>query len=132
MNEENKIELIQEKMKKKNSKPTYLLNIYFSSLLKRLTVKDFEWYFSCGSDTDAKFVSMICGYVLAVDAIVSGMLLNRYKHVEIFNDVDPFFDKDELEISTKIIVCFSLFDVLWSLFVAYKNYFKIKKENKNV
>lgn len=132
VDDQNKIKLVQEKKKNKKSKPTYLLNIYFTSLLKRLTVKDFEWYFSCGSDTDANFVSLICGYVLAFDAVFSGILLNRYKHVEIFNDVDPSFEKDSLEISTKIIVCFSIFDVLWSLFVAYKEYFKIMKESKNV
>lgn len=118
--------------KKQKKKPMMLLKEYFVSLSKRISVEKFEWFFSCGSDSDAKLVSLLCVNILSLDAILSSVLLNKYKHVEIFNDIDPIYDKEELQVSSRIVVCFNFLDVFLSLFVAYKNYFKMLKENKNV
>lgn len=120
-----------KKKKKKKKKPISLLSVYFLTLAKRLSVKKFEWYFTCGSNTDASLVSLLCGYVLSFDAIVSSILLNSYSHVKIYNDIDPIYDSDRLEASSSIVVSFCLFDMFIALFVAYKNYFELLKEKKN-
>lgn len=130
--EDGHFELFRGEKKQKKKKPMPLLSEYFISLSKKLSVEKFEWYFTCGSDSDARFVSLVCAYVLSLDAMLSSVLLNRYKHVEIFNDIDPIFDKDDLQVSSRSVVSFSFFDVFLSLFVAYKNYFKMMKRNKNV
>lgn len=122
----------KNKKKTKKKKPISLLSEYFSVILKRLNVKKFEWYFTCGSNTNASFVSLLCGYVLSLDAIVSGILLDKYKHVKIYNDIDPIYNEDRFEASASIVVSFCLLDMLIGLFVAYRNYFKLIKEKKNV
>lgn len=129
--EENRFEVDCGK-KKQKKKPLRLLKEYFVSLSKRISVRKFECFFSFGSDSDAKLVSLLCANVLSFDAILSSILLNKYKHVEIFNDIEPIYDKEELQVSSRIVVCFNFLDVFLSLFVAYKNYFKMLKENKNV
>lgn len=132
INEQMQFELEKPKKKsKKKKKPISLLTVYFLTLAKRLSVKKFEWYFTCGSNTDASLVSLLCGYVLCLDSIVSSVLLNSYSHVKIYNDIDPIYDSDRLEASSNIVVSFCLLDMLVSLFVAYKNYFELLKEKKN-
>lgn len=119
------------KPKKKKKKPISLLYVYFTVLAKRLSVKKFEWYFTCGSDTDARFVSMLCGYILTIDSMLSAFLLDRYKHIKIFNDIDPIYDKDRLEISASVVITFSLLDMLIGVIVAYYKYIKLLMEKKN-
>lgn len=118
------------KKKKKKKKPKTLLMVYFTTLTKRLKVKKFELYFTLGSDKDAYKVSMICGYILALDAMFSAFLLDRYKHIKIFNDIDPIYDQNRLEASLSVVISFSLFDMLISVFAAYIKYFKVLKERR--
>lgn len=133
MNEKGEFSLEKNKKKKpKKKKPISLLSVYFSTLLKRLNVKKFEWYFTCGSNTDARLVSLLCGYVLSFDAIVSAILLDKYSHVKIYNDIDPIYDDDRLEVSASVVVSFCLLDMFVAVFIAYRNYFQLLKEKKNV
>lgn len=132
VNDKMQFELEKQKRKiKKKKKPISLLSVYFLTLAKRLSVKKYEWYFTCGSNTDASLVSLLCGYVLSFDAIVSSVLLNSYSHVKIYNDIDPIYDSDRLEASSNFVVSFCLLDMFISLFVAYKKYFELLKEKKN-
>lgn len=127
INENGRLELLQAKKKQqKKRKPFSLLSVYFMTLAKRLSVKKFEWYFTYGSNKNADIVALICGYVLAFDSIVSGVLLNRYNHVKIYNDIDPIFDDNRFEVSTSVVVSFCLFDMFVSVFIAYVNFFKLK------
>lgn len=131
LNEAGEIDLIRGKKKlKKKKKPLSLLSVYFLTLAKRLAVKKFEWYFTCGSDKNADTVSLICGYVLSLDAVISSILLNKYSHVKIYKDIDPIFDKERLEVASSVVVSFCLFDMFISVFTAYKNYFKLKQKRE--
>ena len=120
------------KPKKKKKKPKTLMASYFVTIGKRLEIKKFEWYFTCGSNENAQFVSMLCGYILSLDAILSAILLERYKHVKIFNDIDPIYNEDRLEVSSSVVVSFRLLDMIVGVVIAYKNYLKVLKERKNV
>jgi len=119
------------KPKRKKKKPISLLYVYFTVLAKRLAVKKFEWYFTCGSENDARFVSMLCGYILSIDSMLSAFLLDRYKHIKIFNDIDPIYDKDRLEISASVVITFSLLDMIIGVVIAYYKYIKLLVEKKN-
>jgi len=132
LTEEGKFEMDEPKKKpKKKKKAPLLLMVYFGTLAKRLDIKKFEIYLTCGSNENAEFVSIMSGTLLSVASIVSGILLEKYKHLKIFTDIDPLYDKDALEISSSIVVSFCLLDMLIAVVYAYFEYFKVLRERKN-
>ncbi|MBQ7467167.1 MAG: hypothetical protein IJS74_03765 [Clostridia bacterium] len=121
---------IGKRKKKKKKKPFSYSQAYFMSLARRLEVKKFELYLSYGQASDAYLTSMACGVVLMIDSMLSSILLDNYKHVKIFTDIDPIYNDDRLELSGAVVVTFSIFDTAISILLGFINYLKTKKEAK--
>ena len=121
---------IGKRKKKKKKKPFSYSQAYFMSLGKRLEVKKFEVYLSYGQQSDAYLTSMACGVVLMFDSMLSSVLLDKYKHVKIFTDIDPIYNDDRLELSGAVVITYSILDLVISILLGLINYFKAKKEAK--
>ncbi len=119
-----------KKKKKKKKKPFSYRQAYFMSLGKRLEIKKFEIYLSYGQASDAYLTSMACGVVLMIDSLLSSVLLDNYKHVKIYTDIDPIYNDDRLELSGAVVITFSILDLVVSVLLGLVNYFKVKKEAK--
>ena len=122
--------LFGKKKKKKKQKPFSYTKAYFMSLAKRFEVKKFEVYLSYGQASDAYVTSMACGVVLMIDSMLSSVLLDRYKHIKIFTDIDPIYNTDRLETSSSIVISFSILDLVVSIGLGLINYLKAKREAK--
>lgn len=123
--------LLVEEIKKRKRKPNkMLLMYYFSCLIKKIDVKKIELYFTGGSDSDAHYVSMLCGCISSISAAVFSVLINKYRKIKIYNNIEPNFSDNKLETTMAFAVRFSLLNVMSSLLCAYKSYFKKKKELK--
>lgn len=118
------------KKKKKKKKDPLLLSSYFMCLAKMLHFKKLELFFTGGSSENAYYVSMLCGYVNAISSALYAVLLNKYKHIKIYSDIDPDYGQDRLELSASVVISFSLLDMIISVICAYKCYFQKKLKEK--
>ena len=123
---DNHFEFQTEREKKKNQ---VFFHNYIFCLSKRVDVKKIDVFCDVGSEEDAYFISMLNGYIDAVLAMVSGVFLNRFKSLKIFNNVEPYYEKSILEFTGKIIVSFNLISVLLSTIMAYKLTKKSRRGN---
>ncbi len=124
------LELKKYKKKKKKKKPVTLLGSYFMSLAKKLDVKKIQFFFSSGVPDNAYLVCMVNGAVETISASMFAVLLNKYKHLKIFSDVDPVFNENKLEVTASVVVSFCLLDMLLSVIHAYIYYFKLLRRAK--
>ena len=68
--------------------------------------------------------------VIMFDSMLSSVLLDKYKHVKIFTDIDPIYNDDRLELSGAVVITYSILDLAVSILLGLVNYFKAKKEAK--
>jgi len=124
INNKCEIEIESEKKKKKDDQ---FLKQYIYSLAKRVDVKRIDLFCDIGLKDDAYLLSMTCGYIDSFFNICYSVLLNRYVDLKIFYRCEPTYQRECLEATGKIIVTFSLIDVLISVYNAYRRYKRLNK-----
>ena len=101
---------------------------FIIQILERLDVKKIEIYFTGGIIDNSFSSAMICGSVSSMIQSFYSYLSQKYYNLKLYEDIDPTFNENNLEITFDIVVSISLFSISKSVFVSLK---KDKKELKD-
>lgn len=112
-NGELKIENTQNAIKDKY-KDAYMKRLSLE-LLKALDVKKVELFFSGGFEKNSFSSAMLCGSASVFVNLIYSFLSQRYENVRLFEDVNPTFNKNSLELTFDFVVSISLLQILISM-----------------
>lgn len=115
-----------EKSRDKKEKDKSLGNYYFALLAKRADLDRVAIFFDCGKSDDASFSSLACGAFNIAAGILYHLLLEKYGNVKFLKCASPVYDRDIIELSARLVIRFSLLDMLLSFVCAYLKYIKVK------
>lgn len=95
-----------------NDKNAIKQQVFLKSIIKRISVHRAELYFTGGMQDDAYVSAMLCGYVQVISSALISVIITKNPFVNIFQDIDPTFNKDNLDFSAKILLEISILDIL--------------------
>lgn len=99
-------------------------------ILKEIDIKKMEIFFTGGFVDNSYASAIMCGTISSVVQIIYSYLTQKYYNVKLYQDIDPTFNEDNLELTFDIVVSISIFALLKSAIqsaISLKNL----KENKN-
>jgi len=123
INQEGIVSFENNKEKKQDST---LSSNYFSSLLKKIDVERVAIFFECGKSDDALYTSLACGTFNILTGSFYHFLYSKYGPVKFIAQANPNYGKDMVDLSARIVIRFSLMDMLVSVIYSYIKYFKLK------
>lgn len=91
-------------------------------LVKKIVPAKLQIYFSGGIQNDAYQTAMLCGYIYAITSSIFTFCISKNNFINIFQDIDPQYNSNALDVTTKCILQISLLDVIVSLVVGNKKY----------
>lgn len=97
-------------------------------ILPQISVAKLQLYFCGGIASDAYKTAMLCGYIYSITSAIFTYFITKNNFINIFQDIDPQYGKDALDITAKAIIEFSLLDVIVSIIKANKKYKEILNE----
>ena len=97
------------------------------NICKRIDIKKIELYFKAGFCDDSFSSAIVCGGVSSFIKTVYSVLTQKYYNVKLYEDIDPTFSQDNLELTFDAVISISFISLIVSLISsAIKN-----KEIKN-
>ena len=105
-----------------NMKDTQKQMVIIKNIVKRISVSKLQIYFSGGIKNNAYQTAMLCGYAHAITSALFGFLITKNNYINIFQDIDPQYNKDALDITLKCILEISMLDVIGALIVSMFSY----------
>lgn len=100
-------------------------------ILPKIDITKLQIYFSGGIANNAYQTAMICGYMYSITSAIFSYFITKNNFINVFQDIDPQYGKDCLDITTKAIVQFSLLDVIIAMLGATKKYKEILYEQNS-
>lgn len=108
----------KHKRKKKNDKS--FSKCYLKNLVNKLEIKKMDLFFDAGEVDNVKLVSILCGSISSIFAILISVLLNKFQDMKVFKCINPHYDKQIFELSGRLVLNFTLIDVVLSFISALK------------
>lgn len=99
--------------------------VQIKGFISKITIAKMQIFFSAGVQNNAYQTAIICGYFYSISSALAGYLISKNNYINIYQDIDPQYNKDALEITIKSIVEISLLDVFLALISS-----KIKSKEK--
>ena len=96
------------------------------SIAKKITISQVDIFFSAGVKDNAYATAMLCGYTYAISSALVAVLISKNPYINIFQDVDPNYNKDALDITLKCQIQISILKIIFALISANK---KLKESN---
>ncbi len=97
-------------------------------ILDRIELKKIEIFFSGGFINDSFSSAMMCGTISSAIKSIYGYLSLMYEDVKLYEDINPTYDENNLELTFSGMISISLFKLFTSVIGAV---IKTKKEIKN-
>ena len=75
---------------------------------------------------------MLCGYVYSISSALIAKLITKHNCINIYQDIDPVYNQDALDLTLKCLIQISILNVLSAVISAKKQYKELGygKENK--
>ncbi len=97
-------------------------------ILPQINVTKLQLFFSGGISSDAYQTAMLCGYIYSISSAIFSYFITKNNFINIFQDIDPQYGKDALDITAKAIIEFSLLDIIVCAIKATSQYKEIIHE----
>lgn len=92
--------------------------LIMQNIAKRISVAKLQVYFSGGVKNNAYQTAMLCGYAYAITSAMLAYLITKNNCINIFQDIDPQYSSDALDITLKCVLEISMLDVIGALIVS--------------
>ena len=119
---ENSVNIIKEEFNEEYTKK------FIIELLSKMDIKKIEIYFTGGIIDNSFSSAILCGSVSSLVQSLYSYLSQKYYKVKLYEDIDPTFNQNNLELTFDAVVSISLISIVISVFSSLKKY---KKELKN-
>ena len=120
---QNSVNIIQDKFNGEFSRK------FIYNLLSKIEVKKVEIFFSGGISDNSFSSAIICGGVSSFVQSVYSYFSQKYYNVKLYEDIEPKFGEDNLELTFDFVINVSMFSIIVSLLSAFKkNFGEIKNE----
>ena len=96
--------------------------LIIENILKRISIDTCHLYFCGGIKDNAYQTAMVCGYIQAITVALFCVLITKNNCINIFQDIDPQYNKDALDVTVKCVIEISILDVLAALIVSLFSY----------
>lgn len=96
--------------------------IIIKNIVKRISVAKMQIYFCGGIKNNAYQTAILCGYMQAITSALFGFLITKNNYINIFQDIDPQYNKDALDITIKCVLEISMLDIIGALIVSVFSY----------
>lgn len=97
-------------------------------VIPQLSVTKLQIYFCGGISNDAYKTAMLCGYIYSITSAIFTFFITKNNFINIFQDIDPQYGRDALDITAKAIIEFSILDAIISIIKATTRYKEIIDE----
>ena len=106
--------------------------IVMNQIVKKISVDKLNLFFCGGVKDDAYTTAMLCGYVYAISSALISKIITKHNCISVYQDIDPIYNEDALDLTLKCLIQISILDVLSALVSAKKEYKELGygKENK--
>ncbi len=98
-----------------------------TNIAKKIEISKVQIFFTGGIEDNAYQTAMICGYMYAISSALISYIITTNPYVDIFQDIDPVYNKNALDLTAKCILKISILDILIALLESRKQF----KENKD-
>lgn len=119
INIENSVNIVEDGFNSEFSKQ------FINEILKRIDIKKIEVYFTGGITNNSFSSAIICGSVSSIVQSIYSYLSQKFYKIKLYEDIDPTFNENNLEITFDIVISISLIAIVISVFSAF---IKQKKE----
>ena len=101
-------------------------------IIKKISVDKLNLFFTGGIKDDAYYTAMLCGYVYSISSALIAKLITKHNCINIYQDIDPVYNQDALDLTLKCLIQISILNVLSAVISAKKQYKELGygKENK--
>ena len=103
--------------------------IALMNITKKIIPSTTQIYFCGGIESNAYQTAMLCGFVNSISSIIIALLINSNPDITVFQDIDPIYESNALDLTIKCILKIRLLDVLVALMESAKQY-KEKQDAK--
>ena len=119
---ENSVNIIKEEFNEEFTKKL------ISELANRMDIKKIEVYFTGGISDNSFSSAILCGSISSLVQSFYSYLSQKYYNVKLYEDIDPTFNQNNLELTFDAVISISLISIVIAVFSSLK---KQKKELKN-
>lgn len=98
-----------------NMKDTKKQMVITKNIVKRISVSKLQIYFCGGIKNNAYQTAIICGYAHGISSALISYLITKNNYINIYQDIDPQYNKDALDLTLKCVLEISLLDVFAAL-----------------
>lgn len=119
---QNSVNFMEDKFNKSFSKQ------FLAKVVKKMDIKKIEVYFTGGIVDNSFSSAIVCGSMSSIIQTFYSIVSQKYYKVKLYEDIDPTFNENNLEITFDAVISISLVALAVSIISAH-NY--MKKELKN-
>lgn len=98
-------------------------------ILKEIDIKKMEIFFTGGFVDDSYASAIMCGTISSAVQTAYSYLTQKYYNVKLYQDINPTFNEDNLELTFDIVVSVSIFGLLKSVIKSAISLKKLKENN---
>ena len=96
------------------------LKAFSKEVLKHISVKKVELFFTGGAKDNSFSSAMICGTMLLIVETIYANLSLLYEDVKMYKDIEPTFKEDNFELTIDVVASISVVNLLISVFKSKK------------
>lgn len=125
--ENSKVKMTNENTLFSNSYNEEFMKLLTKEILSKINVKKVEIFFTGGFKENSFSSAIICGTILMIVQTFFGYLSLTEENVKIYEDINPTFNENNLELTVDIVVSISIFGLIKCIFRADKRNKKLKE-----
>ena len=103
------------------------LKAFSKEVLKHISVKKVELFFTGGAKDNSFSSAMICGTMLSIVETIYANLSLLYEDVKMYKDIEPTFKEDNFELTIDFVASISVVKLLISVFKSKKELKKLRE-----